>query len=94
LPYALVPRVLSSREWMERYATPGAEAEFYARFSGGPVAFTRRSARCSRSARKSPEKPWIGVMTARPHHKIEDLSDEQINHTRLGVSVGRAIQTC
>ena len=26
--------------WLERYATPGAEAEFYARFSGGPVAFT------------------------------------------------------
>jgi hypothetical protein len=41
LPYALVPRVLSKREWLERYATPGAEAEFYARFSGGPVAFTR-----------------------------------------------------
>ena len=40
----------------------------------------------ARSARKSPEKPWIGVMTARPHHKIEDLSDEQINHTRLGVA--------
>ena len=37
LPYALVPR----QEWLERYATPGAEAEFYARFSGGPVAFTR-----------------------------------------------------
>ena len=41
LPYALVPRVLSKQEWLERYATPGAEAEFYARFSGGPVAFTR-----------------------------------------------------
>ena len=25
-------------------------------------------------------------MTARPHYKIEDLSDEQINHTRLGVA--------
>jgi hypothetical protein len=37
LPYALVPRVLSKQEWLERYATPGAEAEFYARFSGGPV---------------------------------------------------------
>ena len=36
LPYALVPR----QEWLERYATPGAEAEFYTRFSGGPVAFT------------------------------------------------------
>ena len=32
LPYALVPRVLSKQEWLERYATPGAEAEFYARF--------------------------------------------------------------
>ena len=41
LPYALVPRVLSKQEWLERYATPGAEAEFYARFRGGPVAFTR-----------------------------------------------------
>ena len=41
LPYAIVPRVLSTREWMERYATPGAEAEFYARVSGGPVSFTR-----------------------------------------------------
>src|SRR4029453_3743265 len=40
LPYALVPRVLSKQEWLERYATPEAEAEFYARFSGGPVAFT------------------------------------------------------
>lgn len=29
----------------------------------------------ARSARKSPEKPWIGVMTTRP----EDLSDEHIN---------------
>ena len=29
----------------------------------------------TRSARKSPEKPWIGVMTTRP----EDLSDEHIN---------------
>jgi hypothetical protein len=38
LPYALVPRVLSKREWMERYARPEAEAEFYARFSGGAVA--------------------------------------------------------
>jgi len=41
LPYALVPRVLSKQEWLERYATPGAEAEFYARLRGGPVAFTR-----------------------------------------------------
>ena len=41
LPYVLVPRVLSRQEWLERYATPGAEAEFYARFSRGPVAFTR-----------------------------------------------------
>ena len=41
LPYVLVPRVLSKQEWLERYATPGAEAEFYARLSGGPVAFTR-----------------------------------------------------
>src|SRR4249920_1272972 len=41
LPYVLLPRVLSKREWLERYATPGAEAEFYARFSGEPVAFTR-----------------------------------------------------
>ena len=36
LPYALVPRVLSKQEWLERYATPGAEAEFYARLRGGP----------------------------------------------------------
>ncbi len=42
LPYALVPRVLSKQEWLERYATPGAEAEFYARFSGGPVACCSR----------------------------------------------------
>ena len=35
LPYALVPRVLSKQEWLERYATPGAEAEFYARFAVG-----------------------------------------------------------
>jgi hypothetical protein len=41
LPYALVPRVLSKQEWLERYATSGAEAEFYARLRGGPVAFTR-----------------------------------------------------
>ena len=41
LPYVLLPRVLSKQEWLERYATPGAEAEFYARFSRGPVAFTR-----------------------------------------------------
>ena len=41
LPYAVVPRVLSEQEWLERYATPGAEAEFYARLRGGPVAFTR-----------------------------------------------------
>jgi hypothetical protein len=40
----------------------------------------------ARSARESPEEPWIGVMTARPHHKIEDLSDEQTNHPRLGVA--------
>ena len=41
LPYVLVPRVLSKQEWLERYATPGAEAEFYARLRGGLVAFTR-----------------------------------------------------
>src|SRR6185436_10402857 len=41
LPYVLLPRVLSRQEWIERYATPGAEAEFCARVSGGPVAFTR-----------------------------------------------------
>ena len=41
LPYALVRRVLSKQEWLERYATPGAEAEFYARLRGGQVAFTR-----------------------------------------------------
>ena len=41
LPYALVPRVLSKQEWLERYGRPGAEAEFYARLRGGPVAFTR-----------------------------------------------------
>ena len=41
LPYVLLPRVLSKQEWLERYATPGAEAEFYARLRGGPVAFTR-----------------------------------------------------
>ena len=35
LPYALVPRVLSKQEWLERYATPGAEAEFYARLRYG-----------------------------------------------------------
>ena len=40
LPRA-APRVLSKQEWLERYATPGAEAEFYARLRGGPVAFTR-----------------------------------------------------
>jgi hypothetical protein len=77
-----------------RLARPEAEAEFYARFSGGPVAFTRPGQPVApaapkpsapgpqqvkprpASARKSPEKPWIGVMTARPHHKIEDLSWE------------------
>ena len=41
LPYALVPRGLSKQEWVERYATPGAEAKFYARLRGGPVASTR-----------------------------------------------------
>ena len=41
LPYALLPRVLSKREWLERYARPEAEAEFYARLRGGPVAFIR-----------------------------------------------------
>ena len=99
LPYALVPRVLSKQEWLERYATPGAEAEFYARFSGGPVAFTRPGQPPKPSApgpqQVKPRPPaargkageaWIGVMTTRPHHKIEDLSDEQINHTRLGVA--------
>ena len=41
LPYALIPRDLSRQEWLERYARPEAEAEFYARLRGGPVAFTR-----------------------------------------------------
>ena len=41
LPYVLVPRVLGRQEWLERYGRPGAEAEFYARLRGGPVAFTR-----------------------------------------------------
>ena len=49
LPYALVPRVLSKQEWLERYATPGAEAEFYARLRGGlgrrPRHFTGRRPR-------------------------------------------------
>ena len=35
LPYALLPRVLSKQEWLERYGTPGAEAEFYARLRYG-----------------------------------------------------------
>ena len=55
LPYALVPRVLSKQEWLERYATPGAEAEFYARFSGGPVAFTRPGQPVAPAAPKPPE---------------------------------------
>ena len=49
LPYALVPRVLSKQEWLERYATPGAEAEFYARLQrwAGRL-HSPRSARCAR----------------------------------------------
>src|SRR4029077_1903799 len=35
LPYAIVPRVLSKQEWLERYARPEAEAEFYARSAVG-----------------------------------------------------------
>ena len=45
LPYALVPR----QEWLERYATPGAEAEFYFQRWAGRL-HSPRSARCSRSA--------------------------------------------
>ena len=76
-----------------------AEAEFYVRFSGGPVAFTRPGQPVAPAAPKlsapGPQQvkprppaargkvrrsPGSGVMTARPHQKIEDLSDEQINH--------------
>ena len=55
LPYALLPRVLSKQEWLERYATPGAEAEFYARLRGGPVAFTRPGQPVAPAAPKPPE---------------------------------------
>jgi hypothetical protein len=55
LPYALLPRVLSKQEWLERYATPGAEAEFYARLRGGPVAFTRPGQPVAPTASKPPE---------------------------------------
>lgn len=55
LPYVLLPRVLSRQEWIERYATPGAEAEFYARLRGGPVAFTRPGQPVAPAAPKPPE---------------------------------------
>ena len=57
LPYALLPRVLSKQEWLERYATPGAEAEFYARLRGGPVAFTRPGQPVAPAAPKPSEGP-------------------------------------
>ena len=55
LPYALLPRVLSKREWLKRYARPEAEAEFYARLRGGPVAFTRPGQRVAPAAPKPSE---------------------------------------
>src|SRR3954470_199946 len=45
----------STGQWLERYATPGAEAEFYARFSGGPVAFIRPGQPVAPAAPKPPE---------------------------------------
>ena len=65
LPYALVPRVLSKQEWLERYATPGAEAEFYARLRGGPVAFTRPGQPVAPAAPK-PSAPGPQQVTPRP----------------------------
>ena len=65
LPYALVPRVLSKQEWLERYATPGAEAEFYARLRGGPVAFTRPGQPVAPAAPK-PSAPGPQQVKPRP----------------------------
>jgi len=50
LPYALVPRVLSKQEWLERYATRGGGRVLRALARWAGRLHSPRSARCSRSA--------------------------------------------
>ena len=54
-PTRSYPGFISKQEWLERYATPGAEAEFYARLRGGPVAFAAPVSPLSPAAPKPSE---------------------------------------
>jgi hypothetical protein len=56
--------------------------------SSATGSWCRSLAEAERARVMVPRGKYLGerVGAARPHHKIEDLSDEQINHTRLAVA--------